>query len=208
MICSPRRAIGSLCTASALSAFVALGGPAAAQADIVSLDPCDSATLTQPFVPWADASSYKLAPGGDFENGLAGWTLSGGADQGSGSEPYGVTGSVGAASLSLPVGASATSPATCVDAAYPTFRFFDRSDTPGASVAVSVIYATSSGTVTIPVGTAATDTSWQPSELMVTGSAVPGALNGGTANVQLRFTAVDGGVHVDDAYIDPKGRCC
>ena len=41
-----------------------------------------------------------------------------------GAEPFAATGTLGSWSLSLPAGASAQSPPTCVDAAYPTIRFF------------------------------------------------------------------------------------
>jgi hypothetical protein len=43
---------------------------------------------------------------------------------------------------------------------------------------------------------------------MLTGSAIPGLLSGGDANVSLRFTASGGTVQIDDAYVDPHGRCC
>lgn len=180
----------------------ALAATPAAQADVVSVSACDGAQLTQPFTQWADLDYYKLAPGGDFEASPAGWSLSGGAAQTSGSESYGVSGSVGSSSLALPAGASAQSPATCVNAAYPTFRFFLRGDA-GASVSVTAIYASATGQVAIPVGTVAAAGSWLPTPAMVTGSAVPGALNGGTADVSLRFTANGGNAQIDDVYVDP-----
>ena len=67
-------------------------------------------------------ASYELSPGGDFEHPT--WTLSGSARQVRGSEPYAATGALGTWSLTLPAGSSAQSPSTCVDAAYPTVRFF------------------------------------------------------------------------------------
>src|SRR5258708_9561938 len=123
------------------------------QADVVSVSACDGASLTQPFTPWADFDYYKLAPGGDFEGTSSSWSLSGGAQQVSGSESYGVTGSVGTSSLTLPVGATAQSPSTCVNAAYPSFRLFSRSsDGSAAVVAVRAVYQDVSGaTVVIPV---------------------------------------------------------
>jgi hypothetical protein len=205
---SPRRLLGAFCTTTALSAFVTLIGPVAAHASFVDLSACDDSALSQPFTQWADFNQYKLAPGGDFEGALSGWSLQGGAAQTGGSEAYGVSGSVGAASLALPAGATATSPTTCVNAAYPSFRLFARTDSPGASVSVSVIYGTGLGTVVIPVGVVTPGTGWQPTLPMLTGSAIPGLLNGGDANVSLRFTASGGTVQIDDAYIDPHGRCC
>ncbi len=187
------------------AAFGAASLPAVAQADVIGLGACDGSALSQPFAPWADPSQYKLVPGGDFEGSMAGWSLSGSAAVVAGSEPAGVTGTVGSDSLSLPAGSSAQSPATCVNAAYPTFRFFARSASPGSVVAVSVVYKTSLGQMTIPVGVAGFDGNWAPTLPMITGSAVPGALSGGTAAVALRFTALVGSSQIDDVYVDPHG---
>jgi hypothetical protein len=177
----------------------------ASQADVVSVSACDGASLTQPFTPWADFDYYKLAPGGDFEGSSSSWSLSGGAQQVSGSESYGVTGSVGSSSLTLPVGAAAQSPSTCVNAAYPSFRFFVRaSDGNGAVVGVQAVYQDVSGnTVVIPVGVAVAGSNWAPTPPMLTGSAIPGAVNGGTAYVSLRFTAIAGDAQIDDVEVDP-----
>jgi hypothetical protein len=203
VIGSARRLVGSL---AATSAFVAIAAalPAAAVASPVDISACDGSALTQPFTPWADFDLYKLAPGGDFEGSLAGWSFHAGGQVVSGSESFAVSGSLGLRSLSLPAGADATSPQTCVNAAYPTFRFFTRTDTPGAFVTVSVVY----GSITIPVGVVSPTLSWQPTVPLLTGSAIAGALNGGTANVSLRFAATGGPVQIDDVYVDPTGRCC
>lgn len=150
-----------------------------------------------------DSSSYELVPGGDFEGSLEGWSLSSGAQRAAGSEPYGATGSVGAYSLNLPAGSSAQSPFTCVDAAYPTFRFFAHNDTLLASVVVQVVYQTPLGTVALPLGAVALSDKWQPTLPMLTGSIVTGALSGGTAEVALRFTALAGDSQIDDVFIDP-----
>lgn len=205
---SVQRVAGVLSTASVFSALVVAAVPVSAQADAVRISACDGSALSQPFTPWADPNSYKLAPGGDFERGLGRWALTGGAGRGSGSESFAVTGTVGSASLSLPDGATATSPQTCVDAAYPSFRLFARSDNPGATVAVSVVYSTGMGTTTIPVGTLTPSSDWQPTLPLLTGSAVAGLLSGGTANVSLRFVASGGTTQIDDVYVDPWSRCC
>ena len=88
----------------------------------VNLNACNSSALTQPFSRWLDLADYELAPGGDFEGST--WTLTGGAQLVAGSEPYRATGALGSSSLSLPAASSVQSPLTCVDAAYPTIRFF------------------------------------------------------------------------------------
>jgi hypothetical protein len=192
--------VGSLL---ATAAFVFPG--ASAQAAVVVTSPCDGAPLTQPFAPWGDENFYKLMPGGDFEGSLSGWTLSGGARKISGSEPYGVTGHVGSSSLYLPAGASAQSPLTCVDAAYPTFRFFARNDGLLGTVLVQVVYQVPLvGDVVVPVGVVALSGAWSPTAPMLTGGAVAGALSGGTAQVALRFTALTGSSQIDDIFVDPR----
>ncbi|MEA2299423.1 MAG: hypothetical protein QOF77_2359 [Solirubrobacteraceae bacterium] len=206
MSMSIRRRLRGLAASVVLSA-AALGAlsVSCAQAAVVSVGACDTAPLSQPFLHWADINTYKLAPGGDFEGTLSDWTLSGSAGAASGSEPAGVTGSVGSSSLRLGAGASAQSPVTCVNAAYPTFRFFARSDAPMSLLAVSVVYNTLLGQMTIPVGVVGLSHDWAPTLPMVTGSAVPGLLSDGTAPVALRFTELSGSSQIDDVFVDPHG---
>lgn len=172
--------------------------PGAAQASVFDFNSCSNESLSQPFAPWGDFSSYALAPGGDFESQPTSWTLSGGASIVPGSEPYAATGTLGQYSLSVPAGASAESPFTCVDAAYPTVRMFVGGT---GSVAVSVVY----DGVAIPTGVAVAAGSWVPTAPMLTGSAISGALNGGTAQVALAVTGLGGNPQVDDVFIDPWG---
>jgi hypothetical protein len=201
------RHLRQLATSAALSSL-ALGGSAAvgaspAQASVINLGSCDNSPLSQPFLPWADSSPYKLVPGGDFEGPAAGWSLSGPAAVVAGSEPAGVTGSVGKSSLSLPAGGSAQSPTTCVDAAYPSFRFFARTGQIGSLLAVSVVYQTLLGQTSVPVGLVTLSNGWSPTLPMLTASAVGGLLSGGTAPVALRFTELTGSSQIDDVYVDP-----
>jgi hypothetical protein len=178
---------------------------------LINTDPCDNATLTQPFTHWGDSNYYKLMPGGDFEGSLAGWTLTGGAAQVAGSEPFGVTGSVGKYSLRLPAGGSAQSPYTCVDWAYPTFRFFAKNNGLLSTMLVSVVYKEPLlGPVTIPVGPVALSLSWAPNLLpMATASQVQTVVNDLLANgsmpeVALKFTALTGSSEIDDVFVDPR----
>jgi hypothetical protein len=195
-----------LAVIGALSAVAITSLPGAgAQAAVIATNACNNAPLTQPFLPWGDATSYEMVPGGDFEGSLSGWTLTGGAHTVAGGEPYAVDGTVGTSSLSLPAGASAQTPPVCVNAAYPTFRFFGRDDTLPSSLLVQVVYLTPAGlTVTLPVGVVALSGSWQPTAPMLTASAVEGALSGGTAQIALRFTALTGTTQIDDVYVDPR----
>lgn len=185
----------------------ALVGPLAsapAQAALIDTSACNEAALSQPFLRWGDTNSYELVPGGHFEGPLAGWTLTGGAALVAGGEPYGVTGSVGQYSLGLPAGASAQSPFTCVDAAYPTFRFFALSEDVDSTLVVQVVSRTALGTVSLPLGVLAPSGEWEPTLPMLTGSVLTGALSGGTTEVALSFTALTGGSRIDDVYVDPR----
>jgi hypothetical protein len=190
-------------------AVLVLPAASAKAAGLISTDPCDNATLTKPFAGFGDSNDYKLVPGGSFEGSLSGWTLSHGATRAAGSEPFGATGTVGASSIYLPAGASVQSPYTCVDAAYPEFRFFGRNNGLLSVVAVSIVYKEPLlGPVAVPVGTVALTGSWAPSARMLTLSAVQGIVNGlltgKTPQVALRFTAVTGSSQIDDVFIDPR----
>jgi hypothetical protein len=167
---------------------------------------CDTtASLSQPFAGWGDQNYYDLAPGGDFESGLAGWSASGGAELTAGSEPYAVTGSLGSYAMYLPSGASVQSPYFCVDPSDPTFRFFVRNESASADVNVSIVFKSVLGvTVVLPVGSASAAASWAPSPTMATESGLFGALNGGTEAVALRFTASGGPSEIDDVLVDPR----
>ena len=196
MIAQLRRFVLAGSTISAAAAALMLAAPAA-QADVVDLGACNANALSHPFAPWGDPSSYELAPGGTF--GDSSWTLGGRASLVPGGEPWAVTGTPSSSSLSLPAGSSATSPQTCVNAAYPTVRYFV-----GGSglLAVSMVY----DGLQIPAGIAIAGGRWAPSPIAVTASAVTGALNGGTANVALKFTSVLGDPKVSDVFIDPWSR--
>jgi hypothetical protein len=195
--------LASACaTTLALTAFSA----APAGAALISTGACNEATLTQPFARWGDTNTYELAPGGDFEHSLAGWTLSGGAARVTGSEPYNATGAAGAYSLALPAGASAQSPYVCVNASYPTFRLFARDGGLLSTVVVQVVYKTLLGPVGLPLGTVALSGTWQPTAPMLTGSLVGALLTNGTAQAALRFTALTGSSRIDDVFVDPRMR--
>ncbi|HWF73770.1 MAG TPA: hypothetical protein VG186_10530 [Solirubrobacteraceae bacterium] len=190
--------LGTISAGCALSAAVVLiPAVSAAQAQLINLGACNSNPLSQPFAPWGDSSSYELAPGGDFETST--WTLSGGARIVPGSEPFAATGTLGSFSLSVPAGASAVSPSTCVDAAYPSVRFFVGGT---GAVAVSVVY----DGIAIPTGLAVAAGSWTPTAPMITTSPVLGILSGGTAHVSLELTGVVGSPQVDDVFVDPWMR--
>jgi hypothetical protein len=164
---------------------------------------CPPPALSQPFLQWGDASYYQLVSGGNFQGSLQGWTFTGGPTVLAGSEPYAATGSLGAKSLSLPAGASAQSPFACVNASYPSFRFFARTESLLSTVLVQAVYKTVLGTTTASIGVVALSPSWHPTLPMLTNSIVGGVLNGGSGQVALRFTALVGPSRIADVYIDP-----
>jgi hypothetical protein len=186
----------SILAALVLAAALALPA-SAASADLRDTTACDISVLRQPFVRWADPAWYELAPRGDFEQ--PGWALDGGAQRVPGSEPYAATGKVGNWSLRLPAGSSAQSPLTCVEASYPTVRFFIAGT---GSVAVSVVY----GDITIPAGIVVAGSAWSPSPVTVTTAPVLATAGGGSARVSVRLTGVSGNPRVDDVFIDPWNR--
>jgi hypothetical protein len=193
-----RRLVAGVSTIAALATLgTVLPAAAAAQADVIDLSACNLSPLSQPFAPWLDPASYELAPGGDFEN--SSWTLTGGAARVPGSEPFAATDALGSWSLSLPAGATAQSPATCVDAAYPTVRMFVAGT---GAVAVSVVY----GDTVIPAGVAVAAGGWSPSPVSLTSAALVALTSDGSAQVSLRLTTLAGDVRVDDVFVDPWNR--
>ena len=178
---------------------------AGALAALALAAPANAATCagksSQPFSPWGDFNFYELAPNGTLESTNA-WTLTGGAKLVKGSEPFAVTGRLGQYSLSIPAGATATSPAMCIDAARPTFRFFARADQgSAASLAAEAIVERPAQYAAL--GSVSGTSAWAPAPPMDTGatSLVPNSK--GSVAVRLRFTAT-GDWQIDDLFVDPR----
>jgi hypothetical protein len=181
------------------TAVLAAALPAAAAA-------CAGGAETHPFAAFGDQASYVIAPGGTFESGAPGWTLTG-AGIVAGNESFAATGTH---SLAIGPGGRAVSPPVCVGAEYPTFRFFarqlagDSDDTLTASLRWVDLLGI---TVESPAGAVTPSGSWEPSPIMRLGNSLPLWLPGATLDVQLVFTSSGGGSWaIDDAYIDPYSR--
>ena len=203
---------GSRLLAAALGLALAALAPATAQAktdkhDAANPDACvPDHVLTNPFAAWGDQADYALAPGGDFESGAAGWTLTGGAAVVAGNQPFDI-GAPGASGLALPHGASAVSGSMCVDESYTSFRFFARNlGASKADLKVEVLYYDGKGR---QQGTSArvlgSDSDWALSD--------PLAMNvpfdaTGAAPIAFRFTpqGKGGDWRIDDVYVDPYAR--
>jgi hypothetical protein len=201
MITSASRLIGTVSVVCALgTANVLAANVSDARASAISDTPsvglatCNLSTLSQPFAPWLDYARYELVPGGDFESLT--WSVNGGAALAAGSEPYAATGTLGSSSLSLPEGSSALSPPTCVDAHFPSIRFFIAGE---GSVAVNLV----AGSSVIPAGVAVAGGEWAPTPVMLTSSPVLGATSGGSTQVSVSFTGLSGSPRIDDVFVDP-----
>jgi len=167
-------------------------------------------SVTQIVLPTCGANSYPFARFGDshayygfanngFENGSTGWTLSGGASVGRGNEPWLVNGA-GSHSLTLPAGASATSPGFCINLLDPAIRGFARGTT-GGNLQIQVIFHGLTGNLTGVLNVAGlTGTNgWAPTSRVSSSLALPVL----TAYAQIRVTAVSGTWNLDDTFVDP-----
>jgi hypothetical protein len=160
----------------------------------------------QAFAPWGDRANYVEAPGGSFEaNAPSSWTTTGSVSFANENEPWRVSGRVSdARSVVLASGASITSPTMCAGLAYPTLRFFARAPRGSALGLVTARYTGPDGLLAaLPLGLVNVRSSWQPTNISLTGSGVP-LLTGTTLSV--RISPIAGTMQVDDVYIDPARR--
>src|SRR3954454_5087986 len=151
---------------AAIAAFAVSAAPASAGVLVSTARSCSQNSLSQPFTGFGDRAWYTSVPGGSFESGAPTWTLSGGAKIVSGNEPWLVGGRSQSRALSLPAGATATSPALCVGIGEPTLRYFAKSSSllglTGA-MTVEVLTETSLGAVVaVPLVPGLLANSWSP----------------------------------------------
>ncbi len=202
-----RRPFGALmfCLIVAIAVLAALSSGAGAAVVV----PCPGTSGT-PFAQFGDSDSYVLAPAGDMEAAnlaTSGWTLTGGAAQAAGNEAYFANSKADTHSLSIPAGATATSPLTCVNLADPTIRFFSVAGNASSTLTVAVVATLANGTsVTVPVAKIAGGSAWAPTptiyfyaNLLALKSA------NGQASVRFRFSvAGTAAFRIDDLYLDPR----
>jgi hypothetical protein len=167
--------------------------------------------ITQIVLPTCGANSYPFAQFQDnypyfgfsnngFEGGSAGWSVSGGAYVGSGNEPWYVNG-FGTRSLTLPEGASATSPRFCINLFDPAVRMFAKGAA-GSDLRVQVLFRGILGNLTgiFNVSDETGTGSWSPTDPTSSSLALPLF----TSYAQIRVTSVSGTWQVDDAFVDPS----
>lgn len=203
-----------LAAVAALSA--ALVAPSAASAVEPVGEACAySADRTwQAFLAFGDTADYWLAPGGDFEGDLAGWSLHRARVTG-GNENTGVLG--GKRSLRLGVGrpwgeSEVVTPPFCITKAHSTFRYLLKANSTVGHLSTSVRYRAADGTTQEANVRSRTITTllpgrWKPSDPQPLAANVPLDRLGGVAEVQLVFrvpmSAVGAGYQIDNVLIDP-----
>jgi hypothetical protein len=199
-IISPRRARSvavALLGAGSLIGLVPVAADAA----------CASGTLSSPFAQFGDTASYSLIPGGSFESGAPGWSLTGAAVA-AGNESYEVAG--GSHSLAIQPSGTAVSPAFCVSVANPSFRFFARQTSGSWGVLnVSLRWTETSGVShETSVASLQSGTSWKVTPILQLASTLPLWQAASTLSVQVVFKPerYGGAWAIDDVYIDPRMR--
>lgn len=162
----------------------------------------DEPASSQPFLNYGDDDFYFLAPAGDFESSAPGWGLANGASLVDSPAGTGV-------SLSLPPGASATSPEICVTRRHVSARLFGqafdgpRRDRSRINVDVAGLGGLLTADRNIRVGA-----SWEPTRQFRLGASFfdldPIT---GTTQIRMVFTADGPATAVlDDLWVDPRAR--
>jgi hypothetical protein len=202
------RVIAAVATALALSATPAA---AATSTPTTSTAPGCTTPTTQAFLFANDKKDYVLAPGGNVEGSLAGWSLTGGAAAVAGGAPP-VTGApAGTKSLLIPSGGSVTSAPMCVAAHSPFFRFEAKNTGAAGQLKVEVLYLDGPKfTGQREAGTITAGATWAPTNRLSLSQGIMGVNGSSTsqATVAFRFTPVGAGGRwqVDDLYVDPYRR--
>lgn len=193
---------------AALLASAVAAAPAAAGPVVPDAGACADAPLRPVFAPWLDPANYVLAPDGGFEDGAAGWRLSGSRVVGE-NEPWHVRAAGDARALA--VEGSATTPPVCVGIEHPTIRFFARSTgSPLGVLRAEVLVRTTLGlTAALPIGAVtAVGGGWAPTLPMPVVANLLPLLPGERTLVAFRFTAAGLGSAwvMDDLHVDPYSK--
>jgi hypothetical protein len=207
--CAPR-----LFAVAVVGTLALTGTASAKEADTTSesVATCEAPLIEQPFLSFKDSRDYVLAPGGAFEDGsLDGWSVEGGGIT-PGNEPFNLRGTTDGYSLSLPAGASATSPTMCVDLHWPTMRFVAKqADEKDAELEVEVLYPEAEAKKATwheaKKLKAKWKDGWRPTDDVKLSPDRGGKFAGGRP-VALRFTNTSdhGSWQIDNVYVDPKRR--
>ena len=202
------RVIAAVATALALSATPAV---AATSTPTTSAAPGCTTPTTQAFLFANDRKDYVLAPGGNAEGSLAGWSLTGGAAAVAGGAPAVTAAPAGTKSLLIPSGGAVTSAPMCVAAHSPFFRFEAKNTGAAGQLKVEVLYLDGPKfTGEREAGTITAGATWAPTNRLSLSQGIMGVNGSSTsqATVAFRFTPVGTGGRwqVDDLYVDPYRR--
>ena len=192
-----RACVRVLAVAAVVASMIGVAGTDKSNASLIFGGSCPGAT--QAFARFGDARYYTFGLNGGLELGSYGWSLSG-ASVVSGNEPYYAHSPFDSHSLSLPQGASATTPPMCMGTSSTVMRFFLKGN---SDLHVQVVERNLLGLVigVLDWTTVNGSSSWQPSPTVVNLDSLLGLV--GVSSVQLRFTALDGPSQVDDMFVDP-----
>jgi hypothetical protein len=188
----------------AILAAVACAAPAS---NAGLLDPITQLVLptcgsnTYPFAQFGDGHAYFGFANNGFENGTAGWSVSGGAVVRD-NEPWLVNGA-GQHALALLPGGSATSPTFCINLLDPAIRMFGRSLGANDGLRIQVLFRGLTGNLTgvLNVGSMDETGDWAPSGRIASVLALP--LLTSYAQIRVTSTATRGIWEVDDVFVDP-----
>jgi hypothetical protein len=203
------RLIAAVLTALALSATPAVAATTTTTTTSAAAG-CTTPT-TQAFLFANDRSDYVLAPGGNAEGSLSGWSLTGGAAVVAGGAPAVTGAAAGTKSLVIPSGGSVTSAPMCIAAHSPFFRFQAKSTGFTGALKVEVLYLDGPRyTGERETGYVTGGGTWVPTNRLSLAQGIMGVNGSSTsqATVAFRFTPVGYGSkwQVDNLYVDPYRR--
>lgn len=176
---------------------------------------CSDRPFTQVFSAWDDMALYTLAPNGDFEDGLTGWTVTGDAAVVIDSPGRTAKQTGDRHALELRPGSSATSPPICVGSGYPSSRLFGhtvrRNPASGSTLQVEVLYMERArgGQSAKKLGNVPDELVWDATRKF---SLAQGQLNlmpdsTGNTYIRYRFTPLYKTTwRIDDLNVDPRLR--
>jgi hypothetical protein len=171
---------------------------------------CTATPTTKAFRAFGDNADYSLAPGGSFESGATGWSLTG-ASVVNGNEPSKINGAGDSKSLAIGATGKAVSPAFCVGIEHPTFRLFARRTSGSWGVLnLKLRVKAPNGAVneTVVASVSGSDTAWRPTAPVALATVLSLWNSSQSASVQLVLDPEDygGAWAVDDIFIDPYSK--
>jgi hypothetical protein len=198
----PARA--ALAAAGASVALLAAAGSASAAG-------CAATTSAKTFSKYGDTADYTLAPGGNFEAAMTGWTLTG-ASVVTGNESFAVGSAKDTKSLTIAPTGKVVSAPFCVGIEHPNFRFVARKTSGTWAVLLVKLRTTDSAgkvnEMTIAALNGGDYAKWTitPSMMLATGLPLWNASQSLSAQIVLDPEDSGGAWQVDDFYVDPLRR--